>query len=144
MTKPIPHDGLAGLQRYLAIAVVSLGTILTAMDSSLMNIALPTISRDLAIGAASSVLIVNASQMAMLTFLMPLAALGARIGYRRIYLIGLVTFFAGALAGSFSHTLTELVALRLLQGARRRGIGGRTARADPLNLSGASVGTRHG
>jgi len=124
MTKPIPHDGLVGLQRYLAITVVSLGTILTAMDSSLMNIALPTISRDLSIGAASSVLIVNASQMAMLTFLMPLAALGARIGYRRIYMAGMVTFFAGALAGSFSHTLTELVASRVLQGLGGAGLVG--------------------
>jgi DHA2 family multidrug resistance protein-like MFS transporter len=124
MTKPIPHDGLVGLQRYLAVAAISLGTILTAMDSSLMNIALPTISQDLGIRAASSVLIVNASQMAMLTFLMPLAALGARIGYRRIYLAGMITFFAGALAGSFSHTLTELVASRVLQGLGGAGLVG--------------------
>jgi len=122
MTKPVPHDGLIGLQRYLAVTVVSLGTILTAMDSSLMNIALPTISRDLGIDAASSVLIVNASQMAMLTFLMPLAALGARIGYRRVYLAGMITFFAGALAGSFSQTLTEVVASRVLQGLGGAGI----------------------
>jgi DHA2 family multidrug resistance protein-like MFS transporter len=62
--------------------------------------------------------------MAMLTFLMPLAALGAKIGYRRIYLVGLITFFAGALAGSFSHTLTELVASRVLQGLGGAGLVG--------------------
>jgi DHA2 family multidrug resistance protein-like MFS transporter len=112
----IPHDGLEGPRRYLAIATISLGTIMTAMDSSLVNIALPTITSEFKITAASSVLIVNASQIAMLVFLLPLAALGARIGYRRVYLVGAVVFFTGALLASLSHSLTALVAARALQG----------------------------
>ena len=115
-TKLIPHDGLDGPRRYLAVATISMGTIITAMDSSLVNIALPTITSEFHISAASSVLIVNASQIAMLVFLLPLAALGAQIGYRRIYLTGLVVFFTGSFLGSISHSLPSLVAARALQG----------------------------
>ena len=86
MAKHIPHDGLDGLPRYLAIFVISLGTILTALDGSIVNIALPTITQEFGVSAASSVLIVNAYQIALLVSLLPLAALGARIGYRRIFI----------------------------------------------------------
>ena len=69
MARLIPQDGLNGPQRYLAIVVVSCATILTAMDSTLVNIALPTMMVDLNVSAASSVLIINASQIAMLVSL---------------------------------------------------------------------------
>ena len=120
----IPPDGLAGPQRYVAVATISLGTIMTAMDSSLVNIALPTIAGELQISASSSVWIVNASQIAMLVFLLPLGALGARIGYRRIYLGGVVVFLTGSLLGAFADSLTALVAARALQGIGGAGIVG--------------------
>src|SRR5262249_31903191 len=90
MPKPVPADGLIGAQRHLAIVVVSLGTILTAIDGNIVNIALPTIMREFDVTAAASVLIVNAYQIGMLVCLLPLSALGAVIGYRQVFLSGMM------------------------------------------------------
>src|SRR5262245_26919434 len=116
MARLIPHDGLNGPQRYLAIMVVSCATLLTAMDTNLVNIALPSIMDDLNISAASSVLIINASQIAILVCLLPLSALGALIGYRQVYLAGVAVFSAASIACALSDTLAQLVAARAFQG----------------------------
>ena len=102
MARLIPQDGLNGPQRYLAILVISCATILTAMDSTLVNIALPTMMVDLKVSAASSVLIINASQIAMLVSLLPFSALGALVGYRRVYLAGMMVFSAACIGCALS------------------------------------------
>jgi MFS transporter, DHA2 family, multidrug resistance protein len=116
MARLIPHDGLNGPQRYLAIMVVSCATLLTAMDTNLVNIALPSIMDDLTISAASSVLIINASQIAILVSLLPLSALGALIGYRQVYLAGVAVFSAASIACAMSDTLAQLTVARAFQG----------------------------
>ena len=122
MPRLIPHDGLNGPQRYLAIMVVSCATILTAMDSTLVNIALPTMMGEFNVSAASSVLIINASQIAMLVSLLPLSALGALIGYRKVYLGGLVFFSAACVGCALSHTLEQIVVARAFQGLGAAGV----------------------
>jgi len=124
MTKHVPHDGLMGPRRYLAIAVISLGTMLTALDTSIVNIALPTMMREFNVSAASSVLIVNAYQIAMVVSLLPLAALGAAIGYRRVFLGGLALYVSASLACAMSDSLPEIVAARGLQGVGGAGVVG--------------------
>src|SRR5262245_8449282 len=122
MARLIPQDGLNGPQRYLAIMVISCATILTAMDSTLVNIALPTMMVDLNVTAASSVLIINASQVALLVSLLPLSALGALVGYRRVYLTGMVVFSAACIACALSQTLEQIVVARTLQGLGAAGV----------------------
>ena len=122
MTKLIPQDGLNGPQRYLAIMVVSCATILTAMDTTLVNIALPTMMTDLNVSAASSVLIINASQVALLVSLLPLSALGALVGYRRVYLTGMVVFSAACVGCALSQTLEQIVVARTFQGLGAAGV----------------------
>jgi DHA2 family multidrug resistance protein-like MFS transporter len=122
MARLIPQDGLNGPQRYLAIMVVSCATILTAMDTTLVNIALPTMMTDLNVSAASSVLIINASQVALLVSLLPLSALGALVGYRRVYLAGIVVFSAACVGCALSQTLEQIVAARTFQGLGAAGV----------------------
>jgi DHA2 family multidrug resistance protein-like MFS transporter len=122
MARLIPQDGLNGPQRYLAIMVVSCATILTAMDTTLVNIALPTMMTDLNVSAASSVLIINASQVALLVSLLPLSALGALVGYRRVYLAGMVVFSAACVGCALSQTLEQIVAARTFQGLGAAGV----------------------
>ena len=124
MARLIPQDGLYGPQRYLAIMVISCATILTAMDSTLVNIALPTMMVDLNVTAASAVLIINASQVALLVALLPLSALGALVGYRRVYLTGMIVFSAACIGCALSQTLEQIVVARTLQGLGAAGVVG--------------------
>jgi DHA2 family multidrug resistance protein-like MFS transporter len=122
MTKHIPHDGLEGPRRYIAIAVISLGTILTALDSSIMNIALPTLRSEFHVSAAASVLIVNAYQIAVVVSLLPLAALGAVIGYRRVFLAGLCVYVAASFICATSGSLAQIAIGRGIQGIGAAGV----------------------
>jgi DHA2 family multidrug resistance protein-like MFS transporter len=114
--------GLPLPQRYWAIVVVALGITLAVLDSAIANVALPTIARDLQASAAASIWVVNAYQLAITISLLPLASLGDRIGYRRVYLGGLILFTIASLGCSLSSSLATLAFARVIQGFGAAGI----------------------
>jgi DHA2 family multidrug resistance protein-like MFS transporter len=115
-------DGLPVPQRYWAILTIALGLILAVMDSAIANIALPTIARDLDASPAFSIWIVNGYQLAITISLLPLASLGEIVGYRRVYLVGLLLFTLASLFCTLSHTLSLLTVARIVQGFGAAGI----------------------
>jgi DHA2 family multidrug resistance protein-like MFS transporter len=117
-----PTDGLPVPARYQAFAVIILGITLSVLDASIVNLALPDVSRDLGASASASVWVVNAYQLAILGMLLPLANLGDRLGYRRVYLGGVVVFTLGSLACVMAHSLGALSAARAFQGLGAAGI----------------------
>jgi DHA2 family multidrug resistance protein-like MFS transporter len=116
------EPGLPLPQRYWAILVVALGITLAVLDSAIANVALPTIARDLHASAAASIWVVNAYQLSITVSLLPLASLGDRIGYRRVYLGGLILFTAASLGCAMSGTLATLATARVIQGLGAAGI----------------------
>ena len=121
-TAPEPELGLPLPQRYWAIVVVALGITLAVLDSAIANVALPTIARDLHASAAASIWVVNAYQLAVTISLLPLASLGDRIGYRRVYLGGLILFTAASLGCALATSLPTLALARVIQGFGAAGI----------------------
>lgn len=120
-----PHaiaDGLPTPRRYWAIGAIVLAIVVAVLDSSIANVALPTIAADLNSDAAGSIWIVNAYQIAVVMLLLPLASLGEIVGYRRVSQTGLVVFTIASLACALSNTLPELTAARVLQGIGAAGI----------------------
>lgn len=120
--QPEPELGLPLPQRYWAILVVVLGLTLAVLDSAIANVALPTIARDLHASGAASIWVINAYQLAVTISLLPLASLGDRIGYRRVYLGGLMLFTVASLGCSLSPTLLTLALARMIQGFGAAGI----------------------
>lgn len=114
--------GLPLPQRYRAIVCVALGITLAVLDGAIANVALPTIARDLRASDAASIWIVNAYQLAVTISLLPLASLGERIGYRRIYIGGLALFTAASLGCSLAGSLPALAVMRVIQGFGAAGI----------------------
>jgi DHA2 family multidrug resistance protein-like MFS transporter len=110
------EDGLPPRQRRLAIAVVVIGTVMAVLDTSIANVALPTLSRELHADVASSIWVVNAYQVAVTMLLLPLSSLGDVVGYRRVYTTGLAVFTLGSLGCALSTTLAALVLFRIFQG----------------------------
>jgi MFS transporter, DHA2 family, multidrug resistance protein len=115
-------DGLPLPQRYWAILTIALGLIMAVMDGAIANVALPTIARDLHASPAFSVWIVNGYQLAITISLLTLASLGELIGYRWIYLAGLLLFTIASLFCALSPTLTLLTTARVVQGFGAAGI----------------------
>ncbi len=109
---------------------IGIGIAMSVLDSSLINIALPTMARDLQATPSATIWVINAYQIAILTSLLPLAALGERIGYGRVYRFGLVLFAASSLACALSSSLTMLIAARAVQGLGAAGL---------MSVSGALV-----
>jgi MFS transporter, DHA2 family, multidrug resistance protein len=123
--RPTPPESELGLplpQRYWAIVVVALGITLAVLDSAIANVALPTIARDLHASAAASIWVVNAYQLAVTISLLPLASLGDRIGYRRVYLGGLILFTIASLGCALATSLPTLALTRVIQGFGAAGI----------------------
>jgi DHA2 family multidrug resistance protein-like MFS transporter len=116
------EDGVPFPQRYWAILTLVVGMVVSVLDSSLANIALPTIARDVGATAAQSIWVINAYQLAVVVSLLPLASLGDIFGYRRIYSIGFAIFTAAALVSALSHTLAMLAIGRALQGLGAAGM----------------------
>jgi DHA2 family multidrug resistance protein-like MFS transporter len=104
------------------MAVIILGIALSVLDGTIVNLALPGIARDLHVSAPQTVWVVNAYQVATLGLLLPCAALGDQIGYRRVYLWGLSLFTVASLGCVLATSLTGLVAARVLQGLGAAGI----------------------
>jgi len=107
MTKP---------RRAVAIASVLAAMVLVVLDAAIANVALPAIARSLQVTPAMSVWIVTAYQTALLMALLPCAAIGESLGYRRIFTFGVALFTGASVLCAVSPSLQWLVAARFLQG----------------------------
>ncbi|HEY4294938.1 MAG TPA: MFS transporter, partial [Paraburkholderia sp.] len=116
------EQGLPIPQRYWAMLIIALGLTLSVLDSAIANVALPTIARNLHASAAGSIWVVNAYQLAITISLLPLASLGDRIGYRRIYLSGLILFTVASFGCALSTSLPVLALARVFQGFGAAGV----------------------
>jgi DHA2 family multidrug resistance protein-like MFS transporter len=115
-------DGLPPPRRYWAIAAIILALAMSVLDSTIVNIALPSITRDFAVTPAASIWVVNAYQLAILMLLLPLASLGEIVGYRRVSQSGLALFTLASLACALAPTLLTLSIARVIQGIGAAGI----------------------
>jgi len=115
-------DGLPQPQRNYAILTIALGLVMAVMDGAIANVALPTIAKDLNASPAFSIWIVNGYQLAITISLLPLASLGEIIGYRRVYLAGLLLFTLASLFCALAQTLLLLTLARIVQGFGAAGI----------------------
>lgn len=115
-------DGLPPPERLRAMITLAIAVAMSVLDSSVANIALPTIAHELHATPASSIWVVNAYQLAVTVSLLPLASLGDIIGYKRVYSVGLAIFTLASALCAVSQSLPMLVAARVLQGLGGAGI----------------------
>ncbi|MDE2504151.1 MAG: MFS transporter, partial [Burkholderiales bacterium] len=111
-----PAEHRLGAAERRALIAVLVAVALASLDTAIANTSLPSIAADLHARPAASVWIVNAYQIAVVAALLPLAALGDRLGPRRIFLAGVALFTVASLACACATTLPALAAARALQG----------------------------
>jgi DHA2 family multidrug resistance protein-like MFS transporter len=109
-------DGLPIPRRYWSAAGIWLALAMAVLDGAIANVALPVIARELGASPSASVWVINAYQLTITILLLPLAALGDRVGYKRIYIPGLALFTLGSVGCALGGTLNLLIAARVFQG----------------------------
>ncbi|MBP6019380.1 MAG: MFS transporter [Burkholderiaceae bacterium] len=111
-----PHDGLSTPQRYWAALVLRLALIVSVLDSTMSNVALPAIAQELGIDAASVVWVVIAYNLTVVVSLLPLSAVAERIGFRRLFTAGITLFMIASVGSALAGSLLTLMISRIAQG----------------------------
>ncbi len=115
-------DGLPPPDRWRAMLAVAIAVSMSVLVTSIANIALPTIARDMHTTPAASIWVVNAYQLAVTVTLLPFASMGDIYGHRRVYVWGLAVYTAASLLCALAPSLPALVLGRVLQGFGGAGI----------------------
>ena len=110
------HDTRTPAQRRLVLAALLSATLMVTLDASIVNVALPTLARDLDASPSDTVWVTTAFLLAAACCIPAAAALGDRIGRRRLFAIGLPFFTLASAACAASPTLDLLIASRVAQG----------------------------
>ena len=105
------------VRRRAVLAVVCLSALIVNVDNTILNVALPTLVRDL--GATSSGLqwIVDSYAMVFAGLLLVGGSLADRLGRQRLFLVGMTVFAAGSIGSAFSGSVHPLIAFRAVMGA---------------------------
>ncbi|MEP7041962.1 MAG: DHA2 family efflux MFS transporter permease subunit [Dokdonella sp.] len=126
---PTSSATLHGRQRWIALGVLCLGTLMIVLDTTIVNVALPSIRNDLGFSEATLAWVVNAYLLTFGGFLLLGGRLGDLFGHRRIFLFGIVLFTLASLACGLATTRGVLVTARGIQG-----LGGAVVNAVSLSL----------
>jgi EmrB/QacA subfamily drug resistance transporter len=120
---------LEGQKRWWALLVLCLGVLMIVLDTTIVNVALPSIRADLAFTETSLVWVVNAYMLTFGGFLLLGGRLGDLYGHRKLFLLGITLFTVASLACGFANSRTLLITARAVQG-----LGGAVVSAVSLSL----------
>lgn len=118
-----------GSKRWLALYVLCLGVLMIVLDTTIVNVALPSIRNDLQFSETSLVWVVNAYMLTFGGFLLLGGRLGDLFGHRRLFLGGIVLFTIASLACGLANSQGLLITARAIQG-----LGGAVVSAVALSL----------
>jgi EmrB/QacA subfamily drug resistance transporter len=108
---------LSDNRKWWTLAGVTFAIFMTTLDNTVVNVALPSIQRDLGLDRNGLEWIVNAYILAFATLLLTGGRLADVFGRRRLFLTGLALFTGASLFGGFASSAATLVAARAAQGA---------------------------
>src|SRR4030081_2792615 len=102
--------------RWLSLMILCTGFLLIVVDMTIVNVALPSIQRDLRFSQSGLAWVINAYLVAFAGFLLLAGRLADLIGGKRFFLIGLAVFTTASLACGLSTSQPILIAARFVQG----------------------------
>lgn len=103
-------------RKYIAVLALQIVLVMTVLDVTLMNVALPVLAEDFHISNSSSVWIVTIYQLVITMLLLPVSSAGDLYSYRRTFLIGVLIFTLSSAMCAFSRSFTMVVVSRAVQG----------------------------
>src|SRR5579863_1272162 len=106
----------ADRRRWIALAAVCLAQLMTVLDTTIVNVALPSIQHDLHFTQANLTWVVNAFLITFGSFLLLAGRLGDLLGRKRVFLAGVGVFTVASMFCGFAPNQGLLIAGRFLQG----------------------------
>jgi EmrB/QacA subfamily drug resistance transporter len=104
-------------RRWVALAVLCLGQLMMVLDATIVNVALPSIQRDLHFSQQNLTWVMNGYLITFGGLLLLAGRMGDLVGRKKVFLSGLVLFTAASMLCGVSGDQTMLIAARLIQGA---------------------------
>ncbi|MEO9175826.1 MAG: MFS transporter, partial [Gaiellales bacterium] len=104
------------MRKWIPLIPILLGTFMLLIDVTIVNVALPTVARDLHTSFSSLQWVVDAYALALASLLLAIGALADSLGHRRVYVSGLVLFAAASLCCGLAPGSETLIAARVVQG----------------------------
>jgi EmrB/QacA subfamily drug resistance transporter len=102
-------------RRLLVLLICSMSLLIVGLDSTIVNVALPAIHRSLGSSLAGLQWTIDAYTLVIASLLMLAGSTADRIGRKRVFVAGLVTFSLGSLLCALAPSLNALIAARVLQ-----------------------------
>jgi DHA2 family multidrug resistance protein-like MFS transporter len=114
----MPHSAPAAAEdrRWWALAIICVAMFVSAMDMTIVNVALPEMSDDLNAGIGELQWVIDAFLVSLAGLLLVGSGLADRFGRRRVFLLGFVGFAAASMLTAASQTVGEVIAARALMG----------------------------
>ncbi|HEY7486801.1 MAG TPA: DHA2 family efflux MFS transporter permease subunit [Streptosporangiaceae bacterium] len=104
-------------RRWLTLGVLSLSLLVIVVDTTIVNVAIPTLSAQLHAGATALEWIIDSYTLVFAALLLPAGNLGDRYGRHRALAVGMAVFGAASLGAALSSSAAELIAWRAVMGA---------------------------
>src|SRR5579884_922900 len=111
MTEP-----LSSRTRWIALLILCVGDLMIVVDTTVVNVALPSIRNNLGFSQTSLAWVVNAYMLTFGGFLLLAGRFGDLFGHKRLFLVGTAAFTAASLVCGISTTKGMLIAARAVQG----------------------------
>ncbi|WP_179401671.1 DHA2 family efflux MFS transporter permease subunit [Burkholderia guangdongensis] len=121
--------GIDERKRWLALIVLCLGMLMIVLDTTIVNVALPSIRADLGFSETSLVWVINAYMLTFGGFLLLGGRLGDLFGHRKLFLLGIALFTLASAACGLANSQGVLITARAMQG-----LGGALVSAVSLSL----------
>jgi MFS family permease len=120
MTDPSDGSGLSAVHDHprRTLTIASLATLATFLDTTILYVAFPDITRTFAGERASTLSwVLNAYTIVFAALLIPFGKLADRIGHRRVFLVGSTAFTVASMACGLAPSVEVLIGFRVLQAA---------------------------
>ena len=104
------------LRRYSAIFAIIIVLVMTVLDVTVVNVALPVLATKFQVSDSATVWVITIYQLLITMLLLPLSSVGDMFSYRRIFLIGVAVFTVGSALCAWAPSFGFLVGARAVQG----------------------------
>ena len=111
-----PPEGVSEKRAWASLAVLMVGLFMSLLDTTIVNVALPTIRDSINANEATLAWIISGYALAFGLVLIPAGRIGDSIGHKWVFFTGLALFTAASLFAGVAQDPTQLIVARVLQG----------------------------